>query len=320
MALTDEKLTPVLDIIGNKEAIAVNQDWAGHPGLLVETFTAPPVPYDPSGATVNSSSPLDFGLSGGARITHGHTDAATSGASIRTGGPGQVSRIQIGSGLIGEGHQLDAVHLQFRYEAGYTPAEGQHKAAATVRLLLADVDSGAEVRELWASEPLGNYSYDDFKGFSPPVVAAASGLAQPNDTPLALVLEVQNNERNLQIPVDDHAAGMQVKVTWAAAGGTAAAPPVPFATKPAAPTVGAAPVAGQLWAKKLSGGGAAALLINRSPQPMHYALHLTKLNLTATAHEARDLWAHKDLGAVTDSLKLEVPAWDSAFVTLKPTK
>ena len=29
-------LTPVLDIIGNKMALAVNQQWAGHPGMLVE--------------------------------------------------------------------------------------------------------------------------------------------------------------------------------------------------------------------------------------------------------------------------------------------
>lgn len=43
---TDETLAPLLDIIGNKQAMAVNQAWAGHPGTLVATFppTTPPCP------------------------------------------------------------------------------------------------------------------------------------------------------------------------------------------------------------------------------------------------------------------------------------
>ena len=41
MELSDAVLEPVLDIIGNTEAIAVNQAWAGHPGLLVKQ-RAPP--------------------------------------------------------------------------------------------------------------------------------------------------------------------------------------------------------------------------------------------------------------------------------------
>ena len=35
LELTAAKLTPIIDIITNKEAIAVNQAWAGHPGTLV---------------------------------------------------------------------------------------------------------------------------------------------------------------------------------------------------------------------------------------------------------------------------------------------
>ena len=91
IALTDEKLAPVIDIIGNKEAIAVNQAWVGHPGMLVEAVWAPPMPYSPSGATLPSNAPGDFSLYGGASMTvnGGKKDNATSGtASIRTGGPG----------------------------------------------------------------------------------------------------------------------------------------------------------------------------------------------------------------------------------------
>ena len=38
IALTDENLAPLLDIIGNKQAIAINQAWAGHPGSLIRTL------------------------------------------------------------------------------------------------------------------------------------------------------------------------------------------------------------------------------------------------------------------------------------------
>jgi len=308
--LTDEKLTPVLDIIGNSEAIDINQAWAGHPGMLVETLYAPPVPFDPDGAVLPSSSVADFGLSGGASVTHSHEDDLTSGAAIRTGNPGGVSRIEIGAGLIGNGHALDAISLQFRYEAGYTPAEGQTKQASTLRVILIEQDSGDEVKELFASAPLGNYSYDDFTTYSPPVVVAATGLNLPNEKTLVLTLEVTNNERNLQIPVDDLADGMKVKVQWAA----------PKDSQPArAPRLGDAPISGQLWSKKLASGAAAALMINRSPKQLDYHLDLTKLNLTASAYAVRDVWAHADLETASKSLDFSVPAWDSAFVTLTPT-
>ena len=91
LELTDAKLNPVLDIITNAEAIAVNQKWAGHPGRLVETITAPPTPYNPAGAVVPSSSAGDFQLEGGADMRPSRGDNQTSGASnIRTGNPGQV--------------------------------------------------------------------------------------------------------------------------------------------------------------------------------------------------------------------------------------
>ena len=45
---TDANIEPILDIIGNKGAMAVNQAWAGHPGSLVRTL--PPAPAaGPSG-------------------------------------------------------------------------------------------------------------------------------------------------------------------------------------------------------------------------------------------------------------------------------
>ena len=55
LALTDELLDPILTVIGNTEAIAINQAWAGHPGGLVQSIYSPPQPYSPSGVTVPSS-------------------------------------------------------------------------------------------------------------------------------------------------------------------------------------------------------------------------------------------------------------------------
>ena len=216
--------------------------------------------------------------------------------------------------------------MQFRYEAGYTPEAGQTKQPATVRLLLTDVATEAEVRELWKSGPLGNYSYDQFTGYSPPIEVRATGLAQPNEAALMLTLEVTDHDRNLQLPIDNLVAGWNVKVSWEGAPATApvhaaveavTTEPIGRAQKA---TVGVAPVAGQLWSKRLPHGGSAALLINHSPRPLEYMLNLTKLNLTmGVTYKVRDVWERADiLPSVTTQLTLSVPAWDSAFVTLMP--
>ena len=43
---SDENLAGILDIIGNKQALAINKAWTGHPGTLVKTLppATPPVP------------------------------------------------------------------------------------------------------------------------------------------------------------------------------------------------------------------------------------------------------------------------------------
>jgi hypothetical protein len=314
LELTDAKLRPVLDVITNPEAIAVNQAWAGHPGGLVDDVRPPPVPYDPSGAIVPSTAAGDFDVSGGATIGGSRPDAQTSGAAnIRTGGPGQVSRIVIGGGLLGRGHRLDAVSLRFRYVAGYTPPAGQARRAPVVRLLVLDQESRRVVATVGVTPPLGEYSYDHFKSYSPPVRLGASGLALPNDAPLVLALEVSNNERNLQIPIDDKAEGFDVHVAWSAA--EAGEP----RARDAGPTLGFG--LGQLWAKPQPGGAAAALFINNSPQQLNYTLQLSKLNLSKSAtgaYSVRDIWARKNLTAAQTEIELRVPAYDSAFLLVAP--
>jgi hypothetical protein len=314
LELSDANLAPIVDVITNPLAIAINQAWAGHPGMLVETIHAAPTPYSPTGAILPSTSPADFGLSGGASVTGGRADNLTSGrSSIRSGGPGQVSRVQIGAGFVGNGHKLDRVRMHFRVSAGYTPPPGQTKKAPTVRVILVDLGTSEEVRELAKTGELGNYSWDRFTTYSPPITVDASGLEQPNDTPLAIVLEVTNNERNLQIPVDDLGDGWSVHVSWVAppavkaAGG--AAPP---------PRVADSPVAAQLWAKPLPKGDMALLLINHSPRQLTHTVSLAKLNLTAPSYTAMDVWAKSGFGPLSTQLTLIVAPWDSAFWRLAP--
>ena len=42
LELNDSSLEPILDIIGNNEAIAVDQAFVGHPGRLVSELPVPP--------------------------------------------------------------------------------------------------------------------------------------------------------------------------------------------------------------------------------------------------------------------------------------
>ena len=107
--------------------------------------------------------------------------------------------------------------MSFRYIAGYTPAKGDPpKQAPIATLLLADA-SGQVVKTLWTSPPLGNYSYDVFSGFSPPINVSATSLGVTGDGPLYLTLSVENRDRNLQIPLDDLANGWDVTLGWAKA-------------------------------------------------------------------------------------------------------
>lgn len=318
LELSDDKLRPVLDVITNPRAIAINQAWAGHPGLLVENIHAAPVPYSPSGVVLPSTSPADFGLSGGASVTRGRADSLTSGhASIRTGGPGQVSRIQLGAGFVGGGHRLDRVQMQLRVSAGYTPPPGHLKMAPTLRVLLIDAASSKEVRELAKTGPLGNYSWDHFTGYSPPIEVDVRGLDQENEAALALVVEVTNNARNLQLPLDDLADGWKVQLGWVQPEPAAAS--VDESTG-AAPRLADSPIAGQLWAKPLPKGDMALLLINHSPHRLTHTVTLSALNLTATSYSAMDVWANDGFGPVSGKLTLIVSPWDSAFWRLSPQK
>jgi alpha-galactosidase len=307
LELTDAKLGPILDIIGNREAIAVNQHWSGHPGMLVENIEAPPVPYNPAGAIVPSSSAGDIDAISPAAMKQGPSDNFTSGQNIRSGNPGQVSRVLIGSGIIGSGHEISSVQMSFRYVAGYT---GYGKAP-TVRLVVLDLATNHELKTLLQTGPLGNYSYDHFTGYSPRVTVHATNLAIPNDSPVVLAMEITNNQRNLQIPIDDKAQGFGIRVEWAATGSG-------YIRQPTHQLEGVFGL-GQLWAKPQPNGALAALLINHGSSSIdNHKIALAKLNLTAHEYDVRDIWNQQSVGAISTNLELSVQPYDSAFVLLSP--
>ena len=73
--------------------------------MCVENILAPPVPYSPAGALVPSASASDYDCEMPAGMPWPTApDSQTSGVfNIRTGNPGQVATVRIGSGLAGNG-------------------------------------------------------------------------------------------------------------------------------------------------------------------------------------------------------------------------
>ena len=180
-----------------------------------DTPSTPPIPYSPSGAVVPSKSPDDFDIpqswkSTGASMTSGPKDNSTSGVgSIRTGGPGEVALVPIGSGLAGHGHAIESLSLSFRYAVGYSTG-----TAPTLRVVLLDLATKQELKAIYTSGPLDCCAWSPFASYSPPTKVHATGLHVVSANPVTIALEVTNNERNLQIPVDDLASGMGIFVTW----------------------------------------------------------------------------------------------------------
>lgn len=78
-------------------------------------------------------------------------------------------------------------------------------------MALVSAETGHVHKVVYTSPALDKYKFDNFKGYSPPIAAAATGLALDNSEPLFIQLTVANNQRNLQIPLDPK-AGLSVKV------------------------------------------------------------------------------------------------------------
>ena len=174
-----------------------------------------PLPYDPSGEVELPSSTLgDLILSGQAESSHGPADDATSGSNVRSGGPGGSGTVLVGGGVLAPGHVIERVALSFRYIAGYCGSAPCPEGASTVTVVLTDA-SGGVLATLYRSPPLCNYSFDNFTQYSPPLHINVTGLSIPNDELVRLAIQISNNQRNIQIPVDNKVGGFKVRLGWA---------------------------------------------------------------------------------------------------------
>lgn len=78
---------------------------------------------------------------------------------------------------------------------------------------------------------------------------------------------------------------------------------------------------GELWGGPLSGGEAAAILLNRGDSPRNSTVRWVDLygnQSTPVRATARDLWQHKDLGEFNAGLTVEVPATSAVTLRIKP--
>ena len=72
----------------------------------------------------------------------------------------------------------------------------------------------------------------------------------------------------------------------------------------------------EVWAKPLSGGAVAVGLVNQLESPTHVTVRLADVGISGEA-QARDLWEHKDLGAVRGSYTAVVPAHGIVMLRLQ---
>jgi alpha-galactosidase len=75
----------------------------------------------------------------------------------------------------------------------------------------------------------------------------------------------------------------------------------------------------EVWAKQLADGGRAVVLFNRGQKAADISVSWTDIgyppHLTA---KVRDLWAHKDLGNLSEKFSAAVPSHGVVMVTIKP--
>ena len=200
------------------------------------------VNYSSKGAALpTANGNVDLGLTSGAALSGSKVPGFQD---LRSGNAGQNSSARVLHPIVGKGHYLESIGMSFKYCAGYTPPAGQTKKGSIMMLSVIDYTSGAVVApNVWTSPVLDKYSYDNFKGYSPPIVVDLKNLHIANSKPLTFMLSFVNNNRNVQIQLDPH-TGLNVTLGWSSTMGPDPVVPVPALARAA--TNGAAVVRGPL--------------------------------------------------------------------------
>ena len=220
----DEGRTVIDVVLG--ASIRVERGW-GVSGELAGS----PIRFNGSSGpiAIPTANESDWDLQGGAGFVGSR---AGQGTDIRSGNPGSTTWFVSRHPLYGMAHNVTSVHAEFEYVAGYTPPPGTHKDGAVVSVHLLDMASGTDLSgPLFTWSGLTNYSFDDFKGYSPPQTTTVSGLSVPNTHPLLMALKIDNHDRNLQVPL----GSLKLEIRWTATATPGKKPPPisPYLTPPA---------------------------------------------------------------------------------------
>ncbi len=76
----------------------------------------------------------------------------------------------------------------------------------------------------------------------------------------------------------------------------------------------------EVWAKPLTGGAMAVILLNRGEAPVRIKVRWTELGWPARPVAVRDLWRKEDLGAFREGYSAEVAPHGVVMVLLKPSR
>ena len=187
----------------------VQLGWGAHavPAPRAVNFTA---------AGVNTSIPSsrpddDWIFADGAGLSPNRNQSAGGNANdIRSGAPGQASMALVSHPLNSDGHLLSSIAFSFQYVAGYTPPAGASANASTLSVALVDALNRSVVEVVYTSPPLGDFSFDHFTGYSPPIAWQRTGLSIAWPRSLCLALLFDNRQRNVQLPLST----LSLSVAW----------------------------------------------------------------------------------------------------------
>jgi hypothetical protein len=288
----------IIDVITNKEAIAVNQEWAGHPGALVWSDLGGALGF-PAARKCNPSNP--------ALKQKGWSlkpDAAVAGKTALVGPSGGCLKIQgrgfpggAGGLLLATCNSSDPAQA-FSYN-GTTKHLSQYPKGNCV-----DVHSGgpyAAKQSNWGLAHSRHAANADVACAFPcagSIVWMYGCTPGPNDNLSFVDGTIQAGSSLCFGEEADDPAGSTFASTI------------------------------QAWAKPMS-DGVALLLINPDTKPHTFKVPMYMLpltgggkNLTSTPLNVRDVWAHAPLAPVSTgavSIDMTVDGFDSAFVRLSPT-
>jgi hypothetical protein len=152
---SDDKLARFLDVIGNSEAIAINQKWAGHPGMFVEEVPGPG--QTPLNKLQLWTKPLGGGGSGAAAnsargAAAAAKDAASQGKEASSVQEGKEEAVVVAVFVLNYCAEPQNYTLQFsKLASGLSVAGAQ--ATAHVRDVWARTDNGTATGSLALTLP-----------------------------------------------------------------------------------------------------------------------------------------------------------------------